>query len=278
MHSRFKRTLGTMLIAGTALGLLAMPTFGSAPIDYSATSNPVPHDPTADSGSNVSGQVTLEYVRGTTYLVTITASGLSPNLPHLAHIHGVLRAQNECPGIAVDGDGNGLIDTLEGVPAYGPVLVTFSTSGDTSDAAAFDLEVAAVSDANGGLFYQREIKFKDNIAADLDNLHVVIHGEDLNDNGTYDGALSSLGMGIPLEAELPVACGPIDEDSQAGETGSPSPEGSQAGATGTPAASLPNTAFGTSGAGGTLVTLLFGLVLVGSLGWMAYANAKAARH
>lgn len=210
MHSRFKRTLGTMLVAGAALGLLAMPTFGRALIDYSATLNPVPHNRTADSGSNVSGQATLEYVRGTTYLVTITASGLSPRLPHLAHIHGVLKAQNECPRRAADTDRNGLIDTLEGLPAYGPILVTFSTSGDTSAGAALNLEVAARSDRNGNLFYQREINLKGNIAANLSDLHVVIHGEDLNDNGTYDGTESTLGMGIPLEAELPVACGPID--------------------------------------------------------------------
>jgi hypothetical protein len=60
MHSRFKKTLGTMLVVGAALALLAMPTFGAALIDYSAALTPVPHDPTADSGSNVSGQATLE--------------------------------------------------------------------------------------------------------------------------------------------------------------------------------------------------------------------------
>ena len=44
----------------------------------------------------------------------------------------------------------------------------------------------------------------------LENLHIVIHGEDLNNSGEYDGRISTLGVGIPLEAELPVACGTID--------------------------------------------------------------------
>lgn len=209
MHSRVKKSFAATLVVGAALTLMAMPALGGVMRDFTAALSPVPHDATADSGSNVSGQATLERVRGTTYLVTITATGLSPNLPHLAHIHGVLTAQNECPGASAAGT-DGLIDTLDGLPAYGPVVVTFSTSGDTSAAAAFNLEFAVVSDANGNFFFQREIKIKGNIAANLSDLHIVIHGEDLNDSGMYDGPESTLGMGIPLEAELPVACGPID--------------------------------------------------------------------
>jgi len=126
-----------------------------------------------------------------------------------AHIHGVVQAQNECPGPGAAGT-DGLIDTLDGLPAYGPIMVTFSTEGDTSAGAGFDLGTAPEADANGNLFYQREIKIKGNVAANLNDLHIVIHGEDLNDSGMYDGLESTLGMGIPLEAELPVACGTID--------------------------------------------------------------------
>jgi len=142
--------------------------------------------------------------------VTVNATGLTPGLPHLAHIHGVLKAQNECPGADAARD-DGLIDTLDGLPAYGPIMVTFSTEGDTSAAAGFNLETAPVADGDGNLFfYQREIKLKGNVAANLSDLHIVIHGEDLDNSGAYDGAESTLGMGIPLEAELPVACGTID--------------------------------------------------------------------
>ena len=208
MHPRFKK-LGSMLVAGVALTMLAMPVVGAANVDFFAGLSPVPHSATADSGSNASGQASIEYVRGTTYLVTVNATGLSPNLPHLAHIHGVVQAQNECPPASAAGN-DGLIDTLDGLPSYGPILVTFATSGDTSAAAGLNIGTAPVADANGNLFFQREIKIKGNVAANLDDLHVVIHGEDLNDNGTYDGQASTLAPGVPLEAELPVACGTID--------------------------------------------------------------------
>ena len=198
-----------MLVAGAALTMLAMPVVGAANVNFFAALSPVPHSATADSGSNASGQASIEYVRGTTYLVTVNATGLSPNLPHLAHIHGIVKAQNECPPASAAGS-DGLIDTLDGLPSYGPILVTFATSGDTSAAAGLNIGTAPVSDPNGNLFYQREIKIKGDVAANLDNLHVVIHGEDLNDNGMYDGQASTLAPGVPLEAELPVACGTIN--------------------------------------------------------------------
>lgn len=208
MHPRFKK-LGSMLVAGGAVTMLAMPVVGAANVDFFAGLSPVPHSAVADSGSNASGQASIEYVRGTTYLVTVNATGLSPNLPHLAHIHGVVQAQNECPPASAGGS-DGLIDTLDGLPSYGPILVTFATSGDTSAAAGLNIGTAPVADANGNLFFQREIKIKGNVAANLDDLHVVIHGEDLNENGMYDGQASTLAPGVPLEAELPVACGTID--------------------------------------------------------------------
>lgn len=209
MLSILKKNVSTAVVVGAALTLLAMPVLGAARSDFAAALAPVPHDPVADNGSNANGTATIDYIRGTTYLVTVNATGLSPNLPHLAHIHGVVQAQNECPGPDAAGT-DGLIDTLDGLPAYGPILVTFSTEGGTSAGDGFNLGTAPVADANGNLFYQREIKIKGNVAANLSDLHIVIHGEDLNESGMYDGQESTLGMGIPLEAELPVACGAID--------------------------------------------------------------------
>ena len=209
MHPRFKKSLVSMLVAGAALTMVAIPAIGAANVDFFAGLSPVPHSAMADSGSNVSGQASIEYVRGTTYLITVNATGLSPNLPHLAHIHGVVKAQNECPSASAAGS-DGLIDTLDGLPSYGPILVTFAASDETSAAAGLSIGTAPVADANGNLFFQREIKINGNVAANLNDLHVVIHGEDLNDNGTYDGQASTLAPGVPLEAELPVACGAID--------------------------------------------------------------------
>jgi hypothetical protein len=55
------------------------------------------------------------------------------------------------------------------------------------------------------------------------------------------------------------------------------PEGSVGGGTGTPAASVPDTATSLQGIGGPLATLVFGAILVASLGALAYANVAAAR-
>jgi hypothetical protein len=75
---------------------------------------------------------------------------------------------------------------------------------------------------------------------------------------------------------------PTPEGSEAGETGTPTPtpsdpEGSVAGQTGTPAGSVPDTATSMPGFGGPVATLVFGTVLVASLGALAYANVTAAR-
>lgn len=58
---------------------------------------------------------------------------------------------------------------------------------------------------------------------------------------------------------------------------SESPEGSVGGGTGTPAGSVPDTATSLPGFGGPLATLIFGAILVASLGTLAYANVRAAK-
>jgi hypothetical protein len=130
------------------------------------------------------------------------------------HIHGELEAENECPGpkFRAGGVSNRLIETADGVPAYGPIQVTFSTEGDTSPAAGLDLDAAPVADEHGTLSYQRVLlDVPDDVLGELDDLHIVIHGEDLDDDGKYDsGPITALGA--PLEAELPVACGELDEE------------------------------------------------------------------
>ena len=64
-------------------------------------------------------------------------------------------------------------------------------------------EVAKFPRANrrGVLDYHRTFKISGQVAAKLGQLHVVVHGEDLNVSGSYDTF---------MEASLPVACGGID--------------------------------------------------------------------
>ncbi|MDP8937450.1 MAG: superoxide dismutase family protein [Actinomycetota bacterium] len=178
---------------------------------------PVPHDPAVDAGSNVTGRATLVR-RGNEVRTILVARGLTPHLPHAMHIHGELQARNECPSLAADKGGDGLIDTVDGLPDYGPIDVSLTTSGGTSGdfADALALDRFPVPGRSGVLIYDRSIEVPAEVAANLQTLHIVVHGADLNGTGDYDfgpgtSSLSPLvGTPVPLEAELPVACGRIE--------------------------------------------------------------------
>jgi hypothetical protein len=132
------------------------------------------------------------------------------------HIHGRAQAAAECPGAGRDANADGLVDTLEGLVDYGPILVSFTTSGATGGNLlpdGLDLSRFPVANRAGLVTYSRTFSIPMSVAERLGQLHIVVHGADLNGNGTYDGVASSLsavvGATVPLEAELPVACGPI---------------------------------------------------------------------
>ncbi len=169
---------------------------------YTATLSPIPHNSTADGGSNVTGSAKL-FVSGRNVTVSIHASGLTPLLPHAMHIHGVLGDPNVCPPASADTSGDGLISLEEGAPFYGPIQVSFTTSGDTSPSSGLALERFPVADAQGNLDYQRTFTIPKSVAKDLTQLHIVLHGLDLNNSGTYDTL---------FEAVLPVACGTISHN------------------------------------------------------------------
>lgn len=202
--------------------LLASPASAQSPEGSGAARvlraelRPVPHDPAADGGSNVTGRVNL-VVKGDQLRISLQARGLSPGLPQAMHIHGDLEARNECPSLAADGNGDGLIDTVEGLPSYGPIDVSLTTTGGTSGAFSDALALDRFASANksGNLSYNRVIGAPGDVVDALDRLHIVVHGADLNGNGAYDfsagtSSLSALAGGpVPLEAELPVACGTI---------------------------------------------------------------------
>ncbi|MEP6761037.1 MAG: hypothetical protein ABJA93_06695 [Sporichthyaceae bacterium] len=143
--------------------------------------------------------------------VTMSATGLLADSPHAAHIHFGADRRNECPIASDDAEGDGTINTTDGDPAYGPIVVSLTKTGDTSPTKSA-LAVKRFDTAPGGeLSYQRgSIKVSSKVAKAIsDGLSVVvIHGVDHNDNGKYDGdTKSDLDPSLPTEATDPALCG-----------------------------------------------------------------------
>lgn len=203
--------------------------------------------PVALNGVDGSGSAMVS-VRGTTISVTMAASGLLPDAPHAAHIHFGADARHECPAATDDADGGGTLNTTEGGPAYGPIVVSLTKTGDTSPDSG--LAVDRFDTAPGGkLSYERGSITVTQAVADAVSSGqsvVVIHGVDHNHDGTYDGDVKSdLDPTLPTEATDPALCGVLVA----------APAGSMAtGAGGTAAG--PDTAVAVAG-GGLIVAGLF---------------------
>lgn len=134
--------------------------------------------------------------------VRLKADGLDDGI-HLAHIHGIRQAENECPSMVADTDGNGFVDFLEGVPFYGPVQVTLSNG---------------TNDRGTRLKYRRTFTMLDDTSAlsalgDLSQYAIVIHGVDLNGDGVVnDPDVNGDGAPNPPDNEIsmPALCGVIE--------------------------------------------------------------------
>ena len=182
------------------------------------------------NNSGASGTATATVRNQRIQHIDVHAEGLSPDAPHAQHIHYGQQALNECPTLAQDDNGDGRVNTVEGVPAYGPVVVSLNTTGDTTPASFLDVARFPVSD-NGSYNYSRDdIKFTRVVGTGYsggggtakqiaDSVRegegvLVIHGVDYNGNGTYDfgAGASELDSSLPAEATDPAACGVLEVD------------------------------------------------------------------
>jgi len=202
MRTRFK--LATVAIGAAALLPLSMSSAFAADGDVNANLAPVALNGVAGSGT------AMVKVSGTTITVTMAASGLLADSPHAAHIHFGADARHECPVAADDTSKDGTLNTTEGGPAYGPIVVSLTKTGDTSPTSA--LAVDRFDTAPGGkIAYERgSIEVAPEVAqAIVDGKSVVvIHGVDHNNNGKYDGDVKSeLDPTLPTEATDPALCG-----------------------------------------------------------------------
>ncbi len=209
------RAVRAPIVAAALLAALALPSAvavagagDTTSMNYRANLRAVPLNPPA------SGTARIDRV-GNVITVDVHVTGLTPLLKHAMHIHGDRKALNECPpgsadlntgdpisGPFIAGTPDGLLSVSEGAPFYGPIQVSFTLDPfPTTAAVGFDVEKFPTANSSGVLDYHRTFQIPGKIAAKLGQLHVVVHGEDLNGDGAYSTF---------MEASLPVACGVID--------------------------------------------------------------------
>jgi Cu/Zn superoxide dismutase len=205
------RTTKAILAAGilaSSLSVVAATTATANSADLTASLQPV-----ALNGVDGSGTA-LVTVRGTRIDIAMAASGLLADAPHAAHIHFGADARHECPGASDDLDASGTLNTSEGGPAYGPVAVSLTKTGDTSPASALAIDRFDTA-PRGNLTYERgQIKVSQDVAKAVTRGEavIVIHGVDHNHSGAYDGATASdLDPSLPTEATDPALCGVISQ-------------------------------------------------------------------
>jgi hypothetical protein len=168
-------------------------------------------NPLNRSGAAGTVHLTLEDTRLTSTMVR--SHGLAPELPHAQHIHGMAQAISECPTLRADDNGDGLVNTVEGLPSYGPIAVSLTTRGDTSPDSALAVDRFPVANEGGALQYTRTFGIPSKVARNLGDFAIVQHGVDLNGNGKYDfraAGESELDPTLPQEATIPANCGVID--------------------------------------------------------------------
>ena len=221
-------------LAVAAIGSTAVLPFLGMGVAHADTGNTMATlRPVALNGVPASGTAMVT-VNGTRIDVTMAATGLLPDNPHAAHIHFGADARHECPVAADDANHDGHLNTTDGGPAYGPIVVSLTKTGDTSPASA--LAVDRFDTAPGGkLTYERgSITVSADVAQAITagKADVVIHGVDYNHDGKYDGdTKSDLDPSLPTEATDPAVCGVLlaaptgGMDTGAGGTSGHGPEG-----------------------------------------------------
>jgi Ca2+-binding RTX toxin-like protein len=114
-------------------------------------------DIVALNSSGVSGTVifAIDYDTGT-LSVSVGASGLAPDVEHAQHIHGTFDEDGNptnatTPTIDDDADLDGTVEVLEGLPAYGDILLPLATDEGGSP----------MSDSNGQLSYFMQFDISD---------------------------------------------------------------------------------------------------------------------
>lgn len=202
-----------LVAAGAAALALAAPgaAFAQSSTTYTANLAPVP----LNGANSATGTLTL-VLDGSQATITEQVSGLAATFmgapyPHVQHIHGPGGTggggMGACPTASADTNSDGVISTTEGQPAYGAILTTLGTSGDTSPAAGTDLKIAP---SGATINYSRTITLDAATMAAVTSgkAVIVVHGLDpATAPPAATSSKSELVPSLPLAATSPALCG-----------------------------------------------------------------------
>ena len=144
-------------------------------------------------------------VTGDDVSVKIKVRGVAPGITHAQHIH----AGRACPAPATDPNNDGVLDVIEGLPAYGPILVNLDSDLSSNAAGMFPMANAYGRYTYSAKGSKAHIEAEIQQALRLGTRHVVIHGVD--PTTPLPTTVQSL-PGLPAHATLPVACGELVRD------------------------------------------------------------------
>jgi hypothetical protein len=135
------------------------------------------------------------------------ADAAFPEGLHPQHIHEASR----CPTQSADVNGDGIVDVIEGLPFYGPIMIPLDANlpDTSSQVPTFPLATGS----RGTYHFTAEAPVAALEAAlghalNLPSRHVVIHGVDL---ATPLPATVQTLPGVPAQLTLPIACGELHE-------------------------------------------------------------------
>jgi hypothetical protein len=196
---------------------------GSGPV-YSAKLSPLNH-------ATGAGMLTLS-LNGNVATVTEHWSGLAATFggapyPHVQHIH--VGGQGQCPTSSADKNGDGVVSTTEGAPAYGGLGATLSVKGATTPSAGTNIKIAP---AGASIDYSRTITLTKDVVQSIKSgtAVIVVHGLDpatLSQQAQKEK--SDLVPSLPLAATSPALCGVLTAMPGAPQTGSGSTAGTEDG-------------------------------------------------
>jgi hypothetical protein len=201
-------TAGALVVAGLGLAGGATATAGDYGGSTRGTTVQSHLNPLNNSG--VTGRAKVR-VEGRNLDVEYHARRLARGVPHAVHIHYGDDARHECPNVRDDTNDDFRLNVAEGLPAYGPIVKSLTTSGDTSPASALAVDRFSTA-PKGKIHYHRDMKASTSVARAIRNGEgvIVVHGVDYNQNGKYDfdsAGASELDAKLPAEATDPAACG-----------------------------------------------------------------------